>query len=149
MEFRRKAKVSAQTHSQIAKAWIDASGPFLTLGKDYFIDYCCKYQAVQHPKGATLAAALERAEKQLPPSRALLHPNPEFHLLACLCRELQQLTPNHRFFLDGRSCAAVFGHQHHSTIASWLRTLATLDVIVVVGECKRGRAREYRYIAPD
>ena len=149
MEFRRKAKFSPETQAQIANAWIKVSGPFLTPGKDYFTDYCCKYEAVRHPKGATLAAALERAETQPPPVRALLHPNPEVHLLASLCRELQKLTPNRPFFLDGRSCAAVFGHQHHSTIASWLRALSTLRVIVVVGEYKRDRAREYQYIAPD
>lgn len=149
MEFRRKGKFRPETQAQIAHAWIKVSRPFLTPGKDYFTDYCCKYEAVRHPKGATLAAALERAEVGVPPTRALLHPNPEFHLLASLCRELQQVTPNRPFFLDGRSCAAVFGHQHHSTIASWLRALSTLDVIVVVGEYKRDRAREYQYIAPD
>jgi hypothetical protein len=75
-------------------------------------------------------------------------PDANAHLLAGLCRELQERAGNKPFFLIGRVAANLIGRAP-TTVAWWLRAFRTLRILQLVEQGTQRRGSRYRYIAKD
>jgi hypothetical protein len=147
VEKRRGKKLSAAQYKAIFDKWEVASQPFLRAGHDYFTEFLAKLDCVTIPKGETLKAAFARAKAKLPPAKILIHHNKEVHLLASLCRELQEMAGDQPLMLCQMSVAKLFGHSSHRNISNWIKVLKTLDMLKVAEPWSRGKATRYFYVA--
>jgi len=133
---------------KIFDMWEALSRDFLRLGHDYFVEFCVKLAVVRQPYGEKLASVIEAARHKSPPRQVLLIHDPDAHLLASVCRELQLRARDEPFYLIGRAYAILTGRAH-STIALWLKAFQTLGIIIVVEQGRQGYGSRYRYVASD
>jgi hypothetical protein len=128
VERKRGKPLTGTQYKTICTKWEDGSRPFLRKGHDYFVDFLAKLNCVTVPKGETLAAAFQRANRREPPAKVLPVPNQGVRLLASLCRELQEMTGEQPFMLHQSSVAKLFRTQQQ-TISNWIKALRTLHVL--------------------
>jgi DNA-binding transcriptional ArsR family regulator len=130
---------------KIFDKWETLNHNFLRSGHDYFVEFCEKLTLVRQPYGDTLSSAIESARNQSPLVRVLVIRDPEAHLLASVCCELQVRAGREPFYLISRAYAKLTGRAH-STIASWLKAFRTLGIIELVEQGRPGYGSRYRYI---
>jgi hypothetical protein len=146
VEKRSGRKLNAVQYKNIYNHWEAISRPFLRPGHDYFTELLAKLDCVTVPKGETLLAAFERAKTRLPPPKSIISPNKEVHLLASLCRELQEVAGDQPIMLCQMSVAKLFGHSSHRNVSNWIKVLKTLDVLKVTAPWSWGKAARYWYV---
>ena len=146
-EKRRGKKFTPNRYKIIYDKWELTSRPFLRPGHDYFTEFLAKLDSVTVPKGQTLQAAFERANRRPPPSKILVVANEDVRLLASLCRELQEMAGDRPFMLCQTSVAKLFGHSSHRTISNWIKVLKILDMLKVAESWSWGKAARYFYVA--
>jgi len=97
-----------------------------------------------------LLMAWERAQAlDAPVEVTQLFRQPEIHLLACLCRELQRSWGKEPFYLSCRTVEKLFSVAY-STGSLWLRGLEGCGVIKIIikGDEISMKASRYRYLLP-
>jgi hypothetical protein len=147
MEKMRGKKLTVAQYKTIFDKWQSASQPFLRAGHDYFSELLAKLDCVTVPKGQTLQAAFERAQRREPPPKVVVVENDGVRLLGSLCRELQNMAGDQPFMLCQMSVAKLFGHISHRNISNWIRALKTLGVLKVAEPAiPRARTARYFYI---
>lgn len=130
---RRVRAIEKRHHSRLApvllrkvfNGWEAGNQTFLRPVNDYYCEFLGKLQAVRQPWGENLKSALESAYLEPPSVRVQTIRDPDAHVLASLCRELQRRAGTEPFYLIGRACAELLGRPH-STVAMWLRAFRTL-----------------------
>ena len=147
VERKRGKKLRGTQYKTICDKWQSASRPFLRPGYDYFTEFLAKLDCATVPKGETLQAAFERAERKEPPAKILMVPNEGVRLFASLCRELQEMARDQPIMLHQMSIAKLYGYSHHRNISNWIKALKTLDVLKPVEPWSRGKAARYFYVA--
>jgi hypothetical protein len=146
VEAQRGKKLPASQYKTIFDKWESVSTAFLQPDHDYFNAFLAKLDCLTVPKGQTLGAALERAKRRQPPSKARVNTNKEMQLLASLCRELQEMAGHQPFMLHQTSVAKLFA-QSQRTISNWIRALKTLDVLrLAEAAIPNARAARYYFI---
>jgi len=147
VEKTRGKKLTATQYRAIYDNWESGSKPFLRQDHDYFTELLAKLNCVSVPKGETLRAAFERAERRESPSKVLVNPNQDVRLLASLSRELQEIAGDQPIMLHQQSIAKLFGHSSHRTISNWVRALKTLEVLKLAKAAIPGmKAARYFYL---
>jgi hypothetical protein len=143
VEEQHGEELRATQYKTIFDKWESSSRAFLQPDYDYFTDFLAKLDCVTVPKGQTLEAALERAKRRQPPSKALMITNKGVQLLATLCRELQEMAGDQPFMLHQTSVAKLFT-QSQRTISNWTRALKTVGLLKLA-EAAIPNARAARY----
>jgi hypothetical protein len=145
IEEELNVRFSINATVEIVKRWQASNQDHLENDHDYPAEFLDKLWLVRFPKGRALATAVEIARNIAPPKQTELL-SADVQLLAKLCCVLQDQAGNKPFFFDGRSAAKALGIPHR-TVASWLRALCWLGVIIPVSQGRRGRASRYLYLA--
>jgi hypothetical protein len=115
---------------------------------DYWMEFLSACESAKYPLGGmALVKAWQRAKENPPPREAAQFENPEIRQIVCLCRELQILNGDKPFYLSSYTCQRLLDHQHHSTVATWLRALCKLGIIKLEERGNTHRASRYRYLA--
>jgi hypothetical protein len=140
-------RFSIRVYAHTVKRWQALNEDHLDNDHDYLAEFLDKLSLVRLPKGRALAKAVEKAGTIAPPKQTE-RLSAKVQLVAKVCCVLQRQAGDEPFFLDGRSAAKAFGIPHR-TVASWLRALCELDVIVLVSQGRPGKASRYRYVAQE
>jgi|SRR5882724_9145454 len=147
IEKEQNARFSVDVVAEIVHRWQEQNSDHLENDHDYVAEFLDKLSLVRFPRGRALARAVEIARAIVPPEQTK-RLSCDFQLLASLCGVLQHQAGKKPFFLDGRSAAKALGRPHE-TVASWLRALCRLGIIVLVSRGRPGKASRYWYVAQE
>jgi len=140
-------RFSLDVIAEVVRRWKALNHDYLDDDHDYLTEFLDKLSLVRFPKGRALLQALEVARNVEPPKQ-IARLSSDVQLLASLCGVLQHQAGKKPFFLDGRSAAKALGRPHE-TVASWLRALCRLGMIVLVSRGRPGKASRYWYVAQE
>lgn len=114
--------------------------------EDYMLEFLNGYRKAKYPLGsAVIQRAWTRAQETDPPQEAAQFENPQIRQLVALCRELQAEAGKEPFFLACRVVQRLFGHKSHTTAATWLGALVTLEILAIEAAGDTKNATRYRY----
>ena len=114
-------------------------------------DFRRGWNAVRHPFGEILNAAVEKASSMttpIPARLAALGYSDVDWLLVRICAELQRNAGSEPFFLSARTAGPLV-HCHFTDAASMLRTFVEDGVLELVTLGSGAAASRYRYVWPD
>jgi hypothetical protein len=151
LEIQAGKKFTPAEHSDIHTRWLKLAAGYLRQGQsagDYFMEYLNAYRLAKFPLGSiVIRKALEAArENPLPESALPWAKDPDFRLVAALCRELQVQSGKEPFFLGCRTIQRIFKHPNHAKGASWMGALCVMEVLELVMKGKGLKASRYRYL---
>jgi len=111
-----------------------------------WIDFLRAWPRVRSPKGAAVAAAMQRALRAPMPRAAEQYEEEPLQKLVMLCRQLALESGNGVFYLSCRSAGDVLGASRFQA-NNWLFLLDHDGVVKQLNKGSRWLAAEYRYLA--
>ena len=133
----------------IVKRWHTLALPNILTREftETWIDFLQAWPRVKSPKGAKMAAIMEKALQLPMPKAAERYEDEGIRRLVALCKQLDREANGGTFYLSCRTAAALLGVSHMQA-NRWLFLLDHDEVVKQVNKGDRGKrqAAEYRYV---
>ena len=144
------AEASAEDVAPLAYRWHELAGDALTWvsAGDVVAEFTTIWDREQFPEGDRPLQALTDSLRAVGVPRLDGHHEPEFDILAALCRELGRRTGVKGFWLSRRTAAQALRVKDDKKVGKWLARLCRLGVIVLVSRGSKATGKASRYRLP-